>query len=29
MDAALHLKAAFNAEDIDFTVVDRANVSDL
>ena len=29
MDAALHLKMAFNAEDIDFTVVDRGNISDL
>ena len=29
MDAALHLKEAFNAEDIDFTTVDRANIHDL
>ena len=29
MDAALHLKMAFNAEDIDFTTVDRASIHDL
>ena len=29
MDAALHLKMAFNAEDIDFSVVDRGNIGDL
>ena len=29
MDAALHLKMAFNAEDIDFTVVNRGDIVDL
>ena len=29
MDAALHLKMAFNAEDIDFSTVDRGNIGDL
>ena len=29
MDAALHLKMAFNAEDIEFSVVNRGNIGDL
>ena len=29
MDAALHLKAAFNAEDIDFAVIDRSELHNL